>query len=131
LRLTLERGSIGTLSRIAAAVHNAVPSTNALFPYLPADWVERVEHTMFKGPTEFYYPQSSPIAAQPGSRPQGTARDAATGARPRAGLRSVVPAASNLDLVRTPVLEGSTWRPTRLARMETRLRAPVPPRSIC
>ena len=94
------------VSRIDAAVHNEVPSTKALFPYLPAYWVEHVENTMFKGPTEFYYPPSSPIASQPGSRPPGTAGDPATGARPGAGLPTFVPAASNLDLVRTQVLEG-------------------------
>ena len=36
----------------------------ALFPYLPPYWIEHVQNTMFKGPTEFYYPPTSPIAAR-------------------------------------------------------------------
>ena len=56
---------------IDAAVHDDVPSTKVLFPYLPPYWVEHVQNTMFKGPTEFYYPPTSPIAARPGSRPEG------------------------------------------------------------
>jgi uncharacterized protein len=90
---------------IDAAIHNDVPSSKALFPYLPPYWVEHVQNTMFKGPTEFYYPPTSPIAARPGSRPEGTAGDAPTGARPGAGLATVVPAASDLDLVRTQALD--------------------------
>jgi predicted TIM-barrel fold metal-dependent hydrolase len=90
---------------IDAAVHNDVPSTKALFPYLPPYWVEHVQNTMFKGPTEFYYPPSSPIAARSGSRPGGSAGDPPTGARPGAGLPTVVPAASDLELVRTQVLQ--------------------------
>jgi uncharacterized protein len=54
---------------IDAAVHNEVPSTRALFPYLPAYWVEHLEQTQFKGPTDFYIPTNSPIAARPNSRP--------------------------------------------------------------
>ena len=65
---------------IDAAVHNDVPSTQALFPYLPPYWIEHVQNTMFKGPTESYYPPTSPIAARPGSRPEGTSTgDAPTG----------------------------------------------------
>ena len=55
---------------IDAAVHNDVPSSRALFPYLPPYWIEHVQNTMFKGPTEFYYPPTSPIAARDGSRPR-------------------------------------------------------------
>src|SRR5437763_644440 len=87
------------LPRIDAAIHNEVPSSKALFPYLPAYWVEHVQNTMFKGPTDFYYPPTSPITARPGSRPAGSAGDAPTGARPGAGLPTVVPAASNLELL--------------------------------
>ncbi len=61
---------------IDAAVHNEVPSTRALFPYLAEYWIEHINNTMFKGPTEFYYPPSSPIAARPGSRPVGTDAEA-------------------------------------------------------
>jgi predicted TIM-barrel fold metal-dependent hydrolase len=90
---------------VDAAVHNDVPSTTALFPYLPPYWVEHVQNTMFKGPTEFYYPPTSPIAARPGSRPRGSAGDAPSGARPGANLPSVVPAGSDLTLLRTHVLQ--------------------------
>src|SRR5205823_3427437 len=75
------------------------------FPYLPPYWVEHVQNTMFKGPTEFYYPPSSPIAARPGSRPAGSAGDGAQGARPGAGLPTVLPAGSELELVRSQVLD--------------------------
>ena len=91
---------------VDAAVHFEVPSTKALFPYLPPYWVEHVQNTMFKGPTEFYYPPSSPIAARPGSRPEGTATgDGPTGARPGAGLPTVVPAGSDRVLLTTQVLD--------------------------
>jgi predicted TIM-barrel fold metal-dependent hydrolase len=91
---------------VDAAVHVEVPSTKALFPYLPPYWVEHVQNTMFKGPTESYYPPTSPIAARPGSRPEGTSTgDAPTGSRPGANLPMVVPAASGLELVRQQVLD--------------------------
>ena len=103
-------GSIGVVTEVAvatidAAVHNEVPSTKALFPYLPPYWVEHVQNTMFKGPTEFYYPPTSPIAARPGSRPEGSASNEPTGSRPGANLPSVVSAGSDLDLVRKQVLQ--------------------------
>jgi predicted TIM-barrel fold metal-dependent hydrolase len=96
------------LSSIDAAVHNEVPSTRALFPYLPAYWIEHVQNTMFKGPTEFYYPPTSPIAARPGSRPAGKATgDGPTGARPGANLPNTVPAGSDLDLLRAQILNST------------------------
>ena len=93
------------LTRIDAAIHNEVPSSKALFPYLPPYWVEHVQNTMFKGPTEFYYPPTSPVAARAGSRPVGEAGDGPTGARPGAGLPTVVPPASTLDLVAKQALD--------------------------
>ena len=39
---------------IDAAIHNEVPSTRALYPYLPEYWIEHLEQTQFKGPGEFY-----------------------------------------------------------------------------
>src|SRR5579864_4002031 len=89
---------------VDAAIHNDVPSTKALFAYLPPYWIEHVQNTMFKGPTEFYYPPGSPIAARAGSRPAGTPGDGPAGARPGAGQPTVVPAGSDLNLVRTQVL---------------------------
>jgi predicted TIM-barrel fold metal-dependent hydrolase len=50
-------------------VHNDVPRVQALFPYLPAYWVEHINNTLFKGPTEPYYPPGSPVAARPGTQP--------------------------------------------------------------
>jgi predicted TIM-barrel fold metal-dependent hydrolase len=88
---------------IDAAVHNEVPSTKALYPYLPPYWVEHVENTLFKGPTEFYYPPPSPIAARPGSRPTSSAQPVM--GRPATGTLSVIPAASDLQTVRQHVLE--------------------------
>ena len=55
---------------IDADVHNEVPGVTALFPYLPAYWVEHVSNTLFKGPTHAYYPPESPVAARPGSKPE-------------------------------------------------------------
>jgi predicted TIM-barrel fold metal-dependent hydrolase len=49
-------------------VHNDVPHVEALFPYLPAYWVEHITNTLFKGPTEPVYPTGLAIAAKPGSR---------------------------------------------------------------
>lgn len=50
-------------------VHNDVPRTEALYPYLPPYWVEHITNTLFKGPTEPVYPPQAPIAAREGSRP--------------------------------------------------------------
>lgn len=50
-------------------VHNDVPRTEALFPFLPPYWVEHITNTLFKGPTEPTYPPQSPIAARAGSQP--------------------------------------------------------------
>jgi uncharacterized protein len=49
-------------------VHNDVPRTEALFPYLPPYWVEHITNTLFKGPTEPVYPPQAPIAARAESR---------------------------------------------------------------
>ncbi|TME31106.1 MAG: amidohydrolase, partial [Chloroflexi bacterium] len=54
---------------IDADVHNEVPNAQALFPYLAEYWIEHITNTLFKGPTEPYYPPDSPVAARPGSRP--------------------------------------------------------------
>jgi predicted TIM-barrel fold metal-dependent hydrolase len=90
---------------IDAAVHNDVPTTRALFPYLPEYWVEHVENTLFKGPTEFYYPPNSPIAARAGSRPAGADAEAPVAGRSGAVLAAGTPPASKLPLVREQVLD--------------------------
>lgn len=48
--------------RIAAGavdcdVHDEIPAVTALYPYLPEQWVEHLEQTQFKGPTDEYYPK--------------------------------------------------------------------------
>jgi len=91
-------------ARIDAAVHNEVPATKALFPYLAAYWVEHVQNTLFKGPTEFYYPPTSPIAAREGSRPAVPPGEAPVTARPGANLPGALAAGSSLELVREQVL---------------------------
>src|SRR5215472_4766392 len=101
-RSILERASLAVID---AAVHNDVPSTQALFPYLPPYWIEHVQNTMFKGPTEFYYPPTSPIAARPGSRPALSADYKPVEGRPAANVPSVIPAASDLETVRRQVLD--------------------------
>jgi len=53
---------------IDSDVHNEVPNAQALFPYLADYWIEHITNTLFKGPTDTYYPPKSPVAARPGSR---------------------------------------------------------------
>jgi len=72
---------------IDADAHNDVPNVQALFPYLADYWIEHITQTLFKGPTDAYYPPESPVAARPGTRPGDG-----------------VPPGSNLDLVREHVL---------------------------
>src|ERR1700730_18350884 len=72
---------------IDSDVHNEVPNAQALFPYLADYWIEHITNTMFKGPTDAYYPPHAPAAARPGSQP------------PDGG-----PAGSSLALVRDQVL---------------------------
>jgi predicted TIM-barrel fold metal-dependent hydrolase len=54
---------------IDSDVHNEVPNAQALFPYLADYWIEHITNTLFKGPTDTYYPPKSPVAARAGSRP--------------------------------------------------------------
>ncbi len=70
-------------------IHNEVPGVEALFPYLPAYWVEHITNTMFKGPTEPYYPPGTPVSARLDSRP------------PEGG-----PPGSSLPLLREQALDG-------------------------
>jgi len=60
-------------------VHNTVPNVEALFPYLPPYWIEHVRQSVFKGPSESYYPAKAPVTARPGSalpdRPAGSSLD--------------------------------------------------------
>jgi predicted TIM-barrel fold metal-dependent hydrolase len=99
-------GMVGAgVAVIDAAVHNDVPSTKALYPYLPEYWVEHIENTLFKGPTEFYYPPNSPIAARPGSRPTGSDAEKSVAGRSGAVLAVGTPPASQLPLVREQVLD--------------------------
>ena len=74
-------------SLIDCDVHVEVPDVEALFPYLPDHWVEHIRQSVFKGPTDSYYPKNAPITARPGSKPE-------TG-----------PAGSSLDLLRKQVLD--------------------------
>ena len=55
-------------------LHNEVPGVQTLFPYLASHWVEHIENTRFKGPTDTYYPPGAPVTARPDSRsPDGRA----------------------------------------------------------
>ena len=92
---------------VDAAVHNEVPSSRALFPYLPEYWVEHMNNTLFKGPTEFYYPPNSPIAARPGSRPVGSDDAAPLAGRSKTAISAGPPPASTLPLVREQVLDAT------------------------
>jgi predicted TIM-barrel fold metal-dependent hydrolase len=90
---------------IDAAVHNDVSSTRALFPYLPAYWVEHLEQTQFKGPTEPYYPTNSPIAARPNSRPSPEEVPAALTGRTRAATAAGPTPASAIGVVQREILD--------------------------
>jgi len=52
-------------------IHNAVPSVQALFPYLSEHWREYITQSAFKGPTDSDYPKDAPIAARPDATPPG------------------------------------------------------------
>ena len=68
-------------------IHVNVPSVETLFPYLPAYWVEHIEQSVFKGPTDYPYPANAPITARPGSKPDDA------------------PAGSRLDLIQAQALD--------------------------
>jgi uncharacterized protein len=81
-----------------------VPSSRALFPYLPAYWVEHLEQTQFKGPTESYYPTNAPIAARPNSRPAPDEVVAPLTGRSRAAAAAGPLPASAVGVVQREVL---------------------------
>ena len=68
----------------------ALPSIQALHPYLPAYWREQIDQTGFKGPVDRWYPSELPTSARPGTRPPGGA-----------------PAASQLEFIQRDVLSAS------------------------
>jgi predicted TIM-barrel fold metal-dependent hydrolase len=55
-------------------IHNTVPSSRALFPYLSEFWKDTVEQTGFKGPADDAYPPGVPTSIRPGSRPENGTR---------------------------------------------------------
>src|SRR5205823_3112395 len=56
-------------TRVDADLHNVVPSTEALFPYLSDHWRETVTQTLFKGTVDSAYPPRAPTSARDGSKP--------------------------------------------------------------
>src|SRR6476659_7279648 len=98
-----QRAQVGQ-SLIDAAVHNDVPSTRSLFPYLPEYWVEHLEQTQFKGPGDWYYPTNSPIAARPNSRPSPEEVPAPLTGRTRAAAAAGPAPASAVGVVQREVL---------------------------
>lgn len=96
-----EQGAATGQARIDAAIHHEVPSSRALFPYLPEHWVEHMNNTLFKGPTEPYYPPNAPIAAVEGSRPTNAAAPLVGRSRNPA---TKTPPASTLELVQDQLL---------------------------
>src|SRR5438045_7516767 len=63
-------GSIATRpALIDSDVHCEVPRVEALFPYLPAYWIEHIQQTLFKGPVDSYYPSKAMVGAGPDMRP--------------------------------------------------------------
>src|SRR5438128_11706877 len=54
-------------------IHVAVPSVEALFPYLSEHWREYIRTSAFKGPVDTAYPPHAPTTLQPGApSPDGT-----------------------------------------------------------
>jgi len=51
----------GDVTVVDADVHCSVPSVTALFPYLPAYWVEVISQSGFSGASENAYPPNFPI----------------------------------------------------------------------
>jgi predicted TIM-barrel fold metal-dependent hydrolase len=64
---------------IDSDIHVEVAKVDVLFPYLPEHWVEHVQKSRFKGPTDTSYPPKAPTTARsdahPGDRPAGTNLD--------------------------------------------------------
>jgi predicted TIM-barrel fold metal-dependent hydrolase len=77
------------LALIDADVHVEVDKADVLFPYLPEHWVEHIQKSRFKGPTDTAYPPKAPTTARPDSRP---------------GDR---PASTSLDFLRAQALDAS------------------------
>ena len=103
-----DRSDATALGIVDAAVHNEVPGSSALFPYLSDHWVEHLTNTVFKGPSEAYYPANSPITARPGSRPTNLGAVQSTRTRTSLGGSGGHPPASTLDVVREQVLDATS-----------------------
>jgi len=50
-------------------VHVEVAKVDVLFPFLHEHWIEHIQQSRFKGPTDTAYPANAPTTARPGSRP--------------------------------------------------------------
>ena len=46
-------------------IHAAVPSVEALFPYLSEHWREYIRTSAFKGPVDTAYPPHAPTTSRP------------------------------------------------------------------
>ncbi|MBV9547901.1 MAG: amidohydrolase [Chloroflexi bacterium] len=55
-------------------IHDAVPSIDALFPYLSDHWREYIRTSAFKGPVDTAYPPNAPTTIAPGAE-RGTSLD--------------------------------------------------------
>jgi hypothetical protein len=69
--------------------HVEVAKVDVLFPYLPEHWVEHIQQSRFKGPTDTAYPPKAPTTA---------IADARVGDGP---------AGTNLDVLRAQALDGA------------------------
>ena len=63
------RAVTGGLPVIDCDIHNAVPSVQALFPYLDDHWREYISTSAFKGPVDTAYPPRAPTSCRPDFRP--------------------------------------------------------------
>lgn len=62
-------GTDGTDAVIDTDVHHTPPRLAALYPYLPAQWVDQCVEGRLTGFEPSFYPPTAAISARPGSRP--------------------------------------------------------------
>jgi predicted TIM-barrel fold metal-dependent hydrolase len=110
-------------------VHNAVPSVEALLPYLEPHWQEHVRRSGWKGPDDDAYPPGSAVA---GPRGAGTSLDDVRAAvLEDDGARAVLTCAYGVDAIRNPDFAAAIaaavndWQLAEWLEPEPRLRGSV------
>ncbi len=68
-RMVMTMVTNGHPPAIDCDIHVNVAGVETLFPYLPPYWVEHINQSVFKGPSEASFPANAPTTARPGTRP--------------------------------------------------------------